>query len=99
MNYEGQAAVELEMIAGENDGDHYPVKLEAEEGKIVISCKPLIRALIEDLKGGVGSGLISSKFHRWLVRSLADVARLLRQRYGIFGDEVGVRNQAGGGRS
>lgn len=71
VNYEGQAAVELEQAAsavGECDG--YPVRLEGE----LIRAGDLVRAVVADLRAGTPAPVIAARFHTGLHEALAAAA-------------------------
>ncbi|HVF92057.1 MAG TPA: carbamoyltransferase HypF [Blastocatellia bacterium] len=72
VNYEGQAAIELEAVADPACSDTYDFEV-AENGSI-IKADPVIRCAVDDLLGGVSPGVVSAKFHlgvAGLIRSLA----------------------------
>jgi hydrogenase maturation protein HypF len=83
VNYEGQAAIELEMAAEENITRGYDFSLINEGGKILIDPLPVIQAAVEDLKGGVSVGRISARFHNGVVAMIADVCARIREQTGI----------------
>jgi hydrogenase maturation protein HypF len=88
VRYEGQAALELEMVAGDGVEGTYPVNLDRVGDSILIRQRELIRAVVKDvlegIQGGrVDRGSISARFHQWLARSLSEVARELGERHGI----------------
>jgi hydrogenase maturation protein HypF len=81
VNYEAQAAIELEMCRDESAaGRPYSFALREENGTIQINPAPVIRAIVEDLLRGATPGQISQRFHDGLARALADVGRQLRER-------------------
>jgi hydrogenase maturation protein HypF len=89
VNYEAQAAIELEMAIG-TAGTHsaeektgYPIKLAPEGERWIISTQPLFAALLEDLGREVPAGTISQRFHNGLVDGFVKVATLLRERTGL----------------
>jgi hydrogenase maturation protein HypF len=61
VTYEGQAAIELEMVATQADSS-YP--FDSEDS--VVDLRPMIAAIVGDLRCGVATGKISAKFHRTL---------------------------------
>ncbi|HYP26803.1 MAG TPA: carbamoyltransferase HypF [Blastocatellia bacterium] len=72
VNYEGQAAVELEAIADRDCAGEYEFGF-AGDGSI-IKAEPVIRSAVDDLLGGVPPQVVSAKFHlgvAGLIRSLA----------------------------
>lgn len=84
VNYEAQAAIELEAKVDERERDGYPFALDGE----VIDPVPLIRAVLEDLRAGLSVGRMASRFHNGLATMVDDVCRVLRDRYGV--DEVAL---------
>jgi hydrogenase maturation protein HypF len=99
IDYEAQAAVELEMaahsfviargldeaIAGNNE--RYPYRIVTAEGIRIVHLKDLLSAVIEDLRQGVSKGRISVKFHN-------TVAQMVREMCHLIADENGVRQVA-----
>jgi hydrogenase maturation protein HypF len=84
VNYEAQAAIELEMAIG-NSGDEsaYPVELVAEGVGWIMDTRALFEALLNDIAREVSAGDISRRFHNGLVEVLVEVAKRLRQQSGI----------------
>ena len=99
IDYEGQAAVELEMaahssvvargldeaIAGNNE--RYPYRIVTAEGIRIVHLKDLLSAVIEDLSQGVSKGRISVRFHN-------TVAQIVNEMCHLIADESGVRQVA-----
>jgi len=84
VNYEAQAAVELEMAIGNSsDESAYPFELVAKAEDWIIGTRGLFDALLRDLSRDVQIGDISRRFHNGLVEALADVAKRLRERSGL----------------
>jgi hydrogenase maturation protein HypF len=79
VSYRGQAAVELEMDMGGDEGA-YSASVSEEEGKLIISHIPIIRGIVADLLNGVDRGIISRRFHNTLVRLFTDACIGLRER-------------------
>jgi hydrogenase maturation protein HypF len=81
VNYEAQAAIELEMAIRKDSRDSsYPMELLTDEACWTIGTKPLFEALIEDLGRGIPISRISRRFHDGLIDSFSNVADRLRQR-------------------
>jgi hydrogenase maturation protein HypF len=81
VNYEAQAAIELEMCRDAAvAGQPYPFGLSEVGDLLEIDSKPLFRAIVEDLLRRTAAGEISQRFHDGLVEALATVARMLRKR-------------------
>jgi len=87
IDYEGQAAVELEMAACEEDYVHiqesYPYRIVEEEGIRVVRLRDLLSAVIEDLHQDVSKGSISVKFHDTIARMTNEMCRLTADETGI----------------
>jgi len=84
VNYEAQAAIELEAAIDESD-EHtgYPFAIREDGVGWIIDTRPLFEALAQDLREGVRTGVLSHRFHRGFVNVLARVADLVRERTGI----------------
>lgn len=84
VSYEGQAALELEMIAVEADGGGYPFDLnEDDDGKLIVEFSPLIRAMVDDLLSEVTAAAISARFHCTLAQVVSAVCQRLRAATGL----------------
>jgi hydrogenase maturation protein HypF len=63
INYEGQAAIELEAACDPHERGRYPVELESADGVLVIDPRELIGAVCSDVVAGVSAGVIATRFH------------------------------------
>jgi len=80
VSYEGQAAMELEMIADEGEKGAYPFSLGEEGEKKIIHLQPMFEGILQDLEQGEKTAGISGKFHNTLVQmSVAVCERIRRQ--------------------
>jgi hydrogenase maturation protein HypF len=79
VNYEAQAAIELEMAIGnEKSAAAYPIDLKRRNEVWVIDTRRTFEALIADLRVEVPKPAISVRFHNALVEVLERTALLLR---------------------
>ena len=76
--YEGQAAMELEMVMEKETRECYPLSYQDENGCLTISPEPLIREICSDLKTGKPAGYISGKFHNSIITMLVETCIRLR---------------------
>jgi hydrogenase maturation protein HypF len=80
--YEGQAAIELEMAAGTEEGV-YPFDLKTVEDNIMVWLDPLFRGIVSDLEGHVGVESISSRFHNTMAMIILGVCLKLKKTSGL----------------
>ncbi len=79
--YEGQAAIELEMLA-EPSTRGYPFALGVGT-PATLDVAPLIGAIVADLRQGVAIPHIASRFHRTVADMLAEMCRQVRAQTGL----------------
>jgi hydrogenase maturation protein HypF len=80
--FEGQAAMELEMIAAPRAKGRYPVEFEG-QAPVRILTEPIIRGVVADLQKGLGPDRISAKFHRTLIELFSALCRQIRDAEGL----------------
>jgi len=86
INYEAQAAIELEMamasseMVSSGEDPAYPMRLVPEGDNWIISTRPLFEALLDDLGRNLSVAAISRRFHNGLVEGFVELATLLRKK-------------------
>ena len=80
--FEGQAAMELEMIADTSAGEAYDVHWEPGD-PIQIPPAPIIRCVVDDLLRETPLPIISGRFHMTLVKLFSDFCDYLRRKRGL----------------
>ncbi|MCW2908271.1 MAG: carbamoyltransferase HypF [Actinomycetia bacterium] len=79
INYEGQAAVELEQLAATSGPDPYPAAI-TDGPPLTVAGSDLVRAAAEDLLAGVPREVIGARFHQGVAAMIGEVCGLLRDR-------------------
>lgn len=79
INYEGQAAIELEAIADEKEFNTYPIEIY----RNVINIKSLMKAIVNDLKKGEKPSTISAKFHNTISDVSVQACQIIKIETGI----------------
>ncbi|MGE5134607.1 MAG: carbamoyltransferase HypF [Gemmatimonadota bacterium] len=82
INYEGQAAIELEQLADPRERSGYRAGVRP-GGVVQAAGADLIRAVCEDLAAGTAPGVIAARFHHGVAALIEDCCLLLRERTGL----------------
>lgn len=85
VNYEGQAAVELEQMAfsaGRTGLWPYEFTLQSNDDSFVISTEETIKGILADLKAGTGQDVMAYKFHVTVKDVITNACIQIRERYG-----------------
>jgi hydrogenase maturation protein HypF len=82
VSYEGQAALELEMLAGDGEREGYPFEWLSEGGYQILP-DPIIQGVVRDMENRVSPGVISARFHRTVIEMAAALCRAIRRDSGL----------------
>jgi hydrogenase maturation protein HypF len=80
--YEGQAAMELEMLATGAPSTPYEYHWNRPDIHR-LDTRPIIRGVVEDLEAGVALPSIADRFHATLVAGFADICTRIRRERGL----------------
>jgi hydrogenase maturation protein HypF len=85
IDYEAQAAIELEMLAREDkpDRESYPLSIIEREGTRVVKLGKLFSAIMRDVRNHTPVPLISLRFHSAVAEMIAATCRLISTETGI----------------
>jgi len=87
IDYEAQAAIELEMLALDDttklDIGLYPFSIVEEEGRNVVKLGELVSAVVGEVKNRVPVPLISARFHRTVAGIIAQMCQIIAAETGI----------------
>jgi hydrogenase maturation protein HypF len=82
VTYEGQAAIELEQAADPAGVDAYPVGL-TDGTPFVIGGADLLRAVVGDVRAGIPTPVIATRFHRGMVGAIVAACDRVRSATGL----------------
>lgn len=79
VNYEAQAAIELEMALHAPEKETaYPFYLQEEGNSVLIRTRPLFEAIVRDVALQVPLPIVSGRFHNGLIAIFSQIANTLR---------------------
>lgn len=86
-NFEGQAAIEMEMLADEDEMGEYGFEIYHEDTKInknlVIDPAPIFSYIINDLRNNVPQSKIAGRFHNTMARVILHGVKIISKEAGI----------------
>jgi len=83
VTYEGQAAIELEMIADPAETGAYDFDAAPGEDGLEIDVRPAVAGVVEDAEAGVPRERIAARFHETVARMTTAVCRRLADETGL----------------
>jgi hydrogenase maturation protein HypF len=78
ITYEAQAAIELEILAGEAAGERPELRFAIDRSG-TIDAAPVVRALVDGLRSGVDRSTLARSFHDAVVEAMVVCAEQIRQ--------------------
>jgi hydrogenase maturation protein HypF len=82
INYEGQAAVELEQLADLAERGSYPARIWPGP-PLQVAGADLVQAVAEDLTAGIDRSRIAARFHHGVAAVVEECCAILRDRHGL----------------
>jgi hydrogenase maturation protein HypF len=86
IDYDGQAAIELEMAAyeaSESTTESYPFTIKEEGGTYIIHILELISSLISDISKGRSKSFIAAKFHLGIAGMIYEMCEHIGKKTGV----------------
>jgi len=85
IDYQSQAAVELEMLASSavQETAHYPFNVTEQDGVYIIQLHDLFTALIKDLHNNTTTASIAARFHNTIARIILKLCQVISMQTGI----------------
>jgi hydrogenase maturation protein HypF len=83
VRFEGQAAMELEMIADVNESGHYDWQWKHSAGCYRIDTRRLVQQVVADCCNRTPAAVISGRFHNGLTRLFTELCREIRRETGL----------------
>lgn len=83
VNYEGQAAIELEMMAKEEVKKFYDYEIIKSKDKLIINWERIIQGIVGDLIKNISKSVISAKFHNTITYIILEICQKIRKQTGI----------------
>jgi hydrogenase maturation protein HypF len=80
VNYEGQAAIELEAACDPDESGSYPLPLH-QQGRLLMDPRPMIQALMGDVRGGAETATVAARFHNTMARATSSACAVLARRH------------------
>ena len=83
VSYEGQAAIEWEMMADPAEDAGYALPVVPDAGTKVLDARELVRAVLTDLEQGVAVPTIAARFHNGVADATARECTAAAERHGV----------------
>lgn len=83
VNYEGQAAIEMEMMADPHVTDQYNWRYTLDNGVVIIDPASIVAAVVGDLEHGLDRTVIAARFHNTIADVIAEVCSIISRCAGV----------------
>lgn len=83
INYEGQAAVELEYITSKEYFGEYSFKLDKDASTFKINMDQMFQEILKDMNMNIAQKTISSKFHETISNIIIEGCKFIKEKTGL----------------
>jgi hydrogenase maturation protein HypF len=83
VNYEGQAAIELEAACDGQERARYPINVSGTAELLELDPRETIRSVAADAAAGVAPGVIAARFHAAIARATVDACAAAASSHGV----------------
>ena len=83
VNYEGQAAIELEAACDRQERGCYPISVSGTAELLEIDPREPVRTVAADAAAGVTPGVIAARFHAAIARATVDACAAAASIHGV----------------
>ena len=81
--YEGHPAVLLEQVAEGGATREYAFEVSAYQGGLALDARPIVAAVVRDLRRGRSPGEVAGRFHRTIAAATLEMCRAIRGATGL----------------
>jgi hydrogenase maturation protein HypF len=83
VNYEGQAAIELEAACDPDERGRYPLPLLQRGGRLLMDARPAVAAVAREIGAGTPVAAVAARFHNTVATATAAACGVLARRRGL----------------
>jgi len=80
--YEGQVALEWNLVADDKEDGIYGFALDEVDGHAEVDLRPMVREAVADITAGASASIVSARFHNTLAEAAAKTVRDAAERHG-----------------
>jgi hydrogenase maturation protein HypF len=83
VNYDGQAAIELEALRDRSERGAYRIAVEERDGALELDPREAIAAIVRDVRVGVPVGVVAARFHSGVAAATVEACAAVASATGV----------------